>query len=276
MLTSTINPYPVEQQGSNTPHPTTSSPGLTSNASPSQPANAAAAAAAAAAAIYPPVHRRKTRSEDLHILSHAQGQLREHLEPPGSATYALQNPSSQRRADEYRAESQLLARLPPAPLPSGACAPRPRSAHQFRHVHDARDPSLRAAAVKPPFRWWERGLLSSDAPCYDDPASFENQDEDDADEIRPSIEAPDEVLESIETDAHAHSHSYAAVSPMSGVAEETGASEDDARRAGEAQMWRGYVQHRESWVRRAGLKREREERVEHGGRVGAKRGRSGV
>lgn len=66
------------------------------------------------------------------------------------------------------------------------------------------------------------------------------------------------------------------VSPRTDVKiEETDEEVDDSemrtRSWDEAQTWNGYVKHKESWVRRAGLKRAREEHERCGA---AKRGRA--
>jgi hypothetical protein len=122
-----------------------------------------------------------------------------------------------------------------------------------------------------PFRWWENGVLVSNS---------ESEEED----IRPSIEPiepfkPDPMLvvPSIEDPGQLSPGTHDRTSQGGAGAVEVkmeDASDDDEVKAQvweEPQTWNGYVKHKESWVRRAGLKREREECERNGV---AKRGRA--
>lgn len=302
MLTSsTINPYPprvVDRDGAAAAATTNAEAKKTTTTTNSNTASThadtAASSAPATTGDAPVLHRRLTRSEDLHlhILSHAQGQLREHLEPGGGTARGQRVLSAlQPLAHQHRAYAAAAASAAPRPRSAqhlyGAYPPHPRSLRS--------DPQSPASGLDMPSRWWERGLLSADpgrspnpwfpthCATYPHGGNEDGLSDDEGETIIPSVEvpAPDMVLESIESDALPRC--YGAVSPVTGFAEgdaEMVGSEDEAARGGETQGqgqgqgWRGYVQQRESWVRKAGLKREREvEREKEKG--GGKRGRSG-
>ena len=213
---------------------------------------------------------KKCKSEDLHILAHAQGQLREHLEPPERQTYQhqkqnqnqTQEQSSQWLQDlDINAQPQSSHQYQPHTHLHQSTGSRPRSAHQsrpaFLNPYQTK-PDLRNPVTHLPFRWWETGVLDDD--------DIENN------EIRQSIERdpnPEEsIVESIEIDdcispgtqSYSLNHRSVAESGIGGsVKTEEGDEDEEARLWDEAQRnWNGYVKHKESWVRRAGLKRERD------------------
>lgn len=218
--------------------------------------------------------RRKTKSEDLNILAHAQAQFQDHLGP----TFTQSSDSTWQPQTQAWSQTQLHPYSQSQPqhdqYPRNfqhSTAPRPRSSHQFS---TATHSDLRTPVTHPPFRWWENGVLVSNS---------ESEEED----VRPSIEPADDmsIVQSIEDEA--------SVSPGTKELGDLGAGEgkdevkmedvsgeeaEKMRFLGEAQKhWNGYVKHKESWVRRAGLKREREENERHGAaKTSSKRGRAGV
>jgi hypothetical protein len=212
-----------------------------------------------------PTHvRRKTQSEDLSILAHAQGQLQSHLSaqthPPiqcSDSTWHSQSqppylyPSHQAHQSQYNHALQVQV-------------PRPHSSHQFSTTTYL---DLRTPVTALPFRWWENGVLVSNS---------ESEEED----IRPSIERDPagSVVQSIEMP---DAISPGTVGPRTDIkVEETDEdlNDDEMQEPGlwdEAQTWNGYVKHKESWVRRAGLKRVREEHEWNGAvTTPSKRGRA--
>lgn len=216
-------------------------------------------------ALYPPhpTHvRRKTQSEDLSILAHAQDQLQSHL----AAAAPLQSSDSTWQSHAHPQPPYLY---PPHQThrsqhahPHPYQQPRPRSSHQFSST---KHPDLRAPVTVLPLRWWETGVLVSNS---------ESEEED----IRPSIEPlePDamSVVQSIEAEPSVSPGTVGALMREVDGAQEVkmeGASGDEARLWDGPQTWNGYVKHKESWVRRAGLKREREVHERSGA---AKRGRT--
>lgn len=196
---------------------------------------------------------RKTKSEDLHILAHAQGQLREHLEPPENQTYEYQNQHQQQQCFDQdpfgqRPHSALQASFPHQAQPQSTA--RPRSSHQFathsdyfRSTPNKSKQVLRTPVTHLPFQWWEHGGV------------FDDHVEDQIEE--------DSVVESIEVDDISPGSLHDSISPRSHIQPEVKLEDTDedeqARLRDEAHgNWNGYVKQKESWVRRAGLKRERE------------------
>jgi hypothetical protein len=196
----------------------------------------------------PHMHR-KTQSEDLHILAHAQGQLREHLEPPESQTYQHQQQQSPYQ-DPFaqRPHSALQMPFPHQPQPQSTA--RPRSSHQFathsdylRSMPNKSSQILHAPVTHPTFQWWEHGGV------------FDDDTEGQVGE--------DSVIESIEVDDISPGSLHDSISPGSLIQPEMKledeGEDEQARPWDETQWnWNGYVKHEESWVRRAGLKRKGE------------------
>ncbi|KAF3037194.1 hypothetical protein E8E12_002474 [Didymella heteroderae] len=211
-----------------------------------------------------PTHvRRKTRSEDFNILAHAQSQLQTHLSatssqnsdstwrPPQPHPLAHSQPACQRDSDPFQPQQPQIYHH----------APRPRSSH---HFSTTTYPDLRTPVTNLPFRWWENGVLVSNS-------SSEEED------VRPSIEhdPAGAVVDSVEMPDVTNP---GAVSPRTDIKTEEmdeGPNDEEMQEGrlwDEAQRtWNGYLKHKESWVRRAGLKREREEHERSGA---AKRGRT--
>lgn len=221
-------------------------------------------------ALHPAHARRKTLSEDLSILAHAQDQLQSHLAAAPMQAYApIQFSDSTWQSHSQSQPPYLSPDRPAHPLRQHARQhahqhqhrhehhhPRPRSSHQFPTTMTHSD--LRSPVTTLPLRWWENGVLVSNS----------SSDEDD---IRPSIERDPagSVVPSIEM--------RDAISPGTNVKVEEekggldGEEVQEPQPWDETQSWNGYVKHKESWVRRAGLKREREEDERNGAE---KRGRA--
>ncbi|KAF2999682.1 hypothetical protein E8E13_002129 [Curvularia kusanoi] len=273
MLTSTINPYPESNEA-------TENENERCNAS--QPSSSKRFQHS----------RRKTRSEDLDILSHAQGQLRSHLLPLGTAQhqhqqqYAYQpqhqhqhqhqHRFSQHDSSQYQQStspplrSDLHAQPPFSPQQqphqqhhhprrSHDHFPRPHSAHSNTPAAAHSNPHNAAAAVTA-----VPGGNRTHSPPLEAVAGS-REDDDLVDE--------DTVIESIETDpiypssASPQSRSRHGSHQMRGSCDEAyggrgGEGDGVARGVGGKGKGYGYgygggvaqVQ-RESWVRRAGLKR---------------------
>lgn len=199
--------------------------------------------------------RRKTKSEDLNILAYAQAQFQDHLGP--TSTQASDS-TWQPQHDQHPGNFQH------------STAPRPRSSHQFSTTAH---PDLGTPVTHLSFRWWETGVLISNS---------ESEGEED---VRPSIEPADDmsIVQSIEDEASVSPGTADPCNQRKSEAKgevkmEDVSDEEEARSCHEAQRnWNGYVKHKESWVRRAGLKREREENERHGAaKTPSKRGRAGV
>ncbi|OSS44609.1 hypothetical protein B5807_10469 [Epicoccum nigrum] len=292
MLSGTINPYPEQtsnaQQQAN-PNANQAPGGRGRGSGRTNPAHTHA--------LPQKRHQRNTRSEDLNILSHAQGQLRSHLEPepsqPHAPPYREQDPAlsharqqpqqqqPQQQQQQHHGEPWKGPRhpyaWPPQPLHQDhqhLDRPRPRSAH----AATAAAPPPPAAAASPHRR--------DPPPASPSPPGTQTHPHPSALHLDTTYTASsdpideDTVVQSIETDPALFACPSCA-SPAARGASSHGCGLfcagplDEEQRAKGGGSGSGSLGGRgESWVRRAGLKRESGE-----GGVGegdGKRGRVGA
>ena len=202
MLTSTINPYATT--ASNAPSPSSST-------------------------HTDPAHTRfSPNPEALHILAHAQTQVREHLDPQARPSHPSQTQHAHSHARHHAHAAQAYQH-------GSASTPRPRSAHAFATPSVALDP--RGPATNP-----------ASMCCATDGAGDDANDE-------------DSVVQSIELDAvpsgTAHTLEPVTTDTPNGRYADAVDADDETKRWDEARICNGSVTRKENRVR-AGLKRGRE------------------
>ena len=202
-------------------------------------------------------HQRNTKSEDLNILSHAQGQLRSHLEPASTHSRSPYQDPAPSHAQPPPQQQQQYQQDPSwhGPRHPFAWPPQPLYPQQRGQTrpHSASDiitaPAVSPAAAHP---WLPASTSASGTQAYPLPPASDldatTEDDDLMDE--------DSVVQSIETEPLPHSYSFSHSQSYPKTSSPT--------------------EGRESWVRRAGLKRESGD-VGGGERVGeGKKGRVGL
>ena len=206
-------------------------------------------------------HQRNTKSEDLNILSHAQGQLRSHLEPASTHSHSpYQDPALShaqpppQQQQQYQQDPSWHGPRHPFAWPPQPLHPQQRDRARPHSASDIATAPAGGAARAAAHPWLPASTSAPGTQAYPLPPASNPDATTEHDEAMDE----DTIVQSIETEPPPHSYSYSpsqfypkTSSPMEG---------------------------RESWVRRAGLKRE----VEGGdGGVGegvgeGKRGRVGL